>query len=275
MANTNLIIRYEGARASGHQVDMRQLGRSLLGLERIVSIGLYSIETGKVPPRVRRVPILIRASEPRQSSFEICSALAVIPALLPMIHEAMAAGGAELVWRFVNAILARFSNRKNEAALHTNRMFDLLSEVEGNRHEEIMGMQRLMERLILPARELVSPIGESCDHMSFRNGNNISSIDLEAAHKIRSREKLEVRELQRIPVRIDGFTHHNHQLKISFPEEPGRFLSAIVQDPRFNEIPNIYTVAAANQEALMVLARPVYKDGRIHQLLIVDADRLS
>ena len=41
------IVSFQGGLADHHQVDMRQLGESLIGIERIVTIGLFTLDVGE------------------------------------------------------------------------------------------------------------------------------------------------------------------------------------------------------------------------------------
>ena len=72
-------------------------------------------------------------------------------------------------------------------------------------------------------------------------------------------------------IKIDGFTHHNKQLKIAHPSEPGRFITGHVRDPAFEAAPNIYTEAATKQGWLSVTAKPTLQEGQIKALYIMDA----
>ncbi len=75
-------------------------------------------------------------------------------------------------------------------------------------------------------------------------------------------------------VRVDGFTHHNRQLKVVHPQEPHRFVTAVVRDPVFEVTPNLYTEAATERGLLEVRAKATMKDGRIQKLYVMDAKRV-
>ena len=78
-----------------------------------------------------------------------------------------------------------------------------------------------------------------------------------------------------IRVTVDGFTHHNRQLKVIHPDEPNRFVTASVRDPAFDIAPNIYTEAATERRMLDVAAKVTLKDGRIQRVYIMDATRVE
>ena len=71
MNNQVFIIRFEGAEAENHELDLRKLGESLVGIEKIITIGLSTVLPGHSPKRGERPPLVVRASMPRRGSFEI------------------------------------------------------------------------------------------------------------------------------------------------------------------------------------------------------------
>ena len=128
-----------------------------------------------------------------------------------------------------------------------------------------------MQKLYATARQVVSPVGPSCDRLSLQRDEEITEIDFPTAEAIRSRGKLEVGDMETFRVKIDGFTHHNKQLKIVHPSEQGRFITGHLRDPVFQSAPNIYTEAATKQGWLNITAKPTLKEGRIQALYIMDA----
>ena len=90
---------------------------------------------------------------------------------------------------------------------------------------------------------------------------------------IRSKGQLKVGEMETMRIIVDGFTHHNRQLKVIHPEAPGRFLTAYVRDPAFDESPNIYTEAATERRQLIVNAKAARRkeDDRLQSIYILDA----
>ena len=75
MENNNrgmhLTIRYRGGDADKHHVRLRKLGESLMGVERLVSVGLYVVEVGKLPSPRQRLRYVIQATQPQAGSVEI------------------------------------------------------------------------------------------------------------------------------------------------------------------------------------------------------------
>ena len=55
----------------------------------------------------------------------------------------------------------------------------------------------------------------------------------------------------------------------TFVDQPGRFLPAEVRDPAFDQTPNIYTQALANDTELRVRATPTYRGEELYRLYIM------
>lgn len=273
-----LIVRFEGGHANEHYLRSRQLGESLIGFERLIAAGLFAVERGRLPRGRERMPFAVYATAPQRGSLEVW--LLENAAFLQLFQELYLSGTKDLIWHWINWVILRFGGRPRGAATHMDSFFDLhkqyislQKQVEANRHDEIMAA---IGTLANSTRQAVSPIGRSCDRMFFGNGEpgRTTEVDAPMADAIRSRSKLKVVDMDTVLVRVDGLTHHNRQLKVAYPEEPKRFLTAVVRDPVFEVTPNVYTHAATEQGLLEVRAKATMKDGRIQKLYVMDAKRV-
>ena len=78
--------------------------------------------------------------------------------------------------------------------------------------------------------------------------------------------------MKQMRIRVNGFTHHNRQLKVVHPDEPKRFITACVRDPAFDVAPNIYTEAATLERELIASVKTTTnKDGRLVGLYVMNA----
>jgi hypothetical protein len=57
MVDPDIRIRYDGGDANNGSIDMRQLGRSLQGADKIISDGLIVLIQGRSPKRGERAPV--------------------------------------------------------------------------------------------------------------------------------------------------------------------------------------------------------------------------
>jgi hypothetical protein len=85
-----------------------------------------------------------------------------------------------------------------------------------------------------------------------------------------------VTELRPINLRVDGFVHHSKKLNVENPDQAGAYISADVRDPVFEQVPNVYTEAAANKSVISVQAKLGYRAGLLERIYIMDhGDRLD
>jgi hypothetical protein len=281
MADADIVIKYEGGDADRHLVEMRSLGNSLIGFERIISDGLIFLGEDRLPKRGERHPLVVRAKEPVIGSSEIPVILTQAAGLLPFAWWLMQTGAAEAVSYFTTYVFTKLSGRNGEAQATLDAMIRM-REIEGR--ERLLSQQQwldclttLVGRLARPAIQAVYPVGPSVDQFKL-NGTKAPAllVDLPTADAIRAKGELEVTDLRPIDVRVDGFVHHSKKLNVENPEMPGAYIYADVRDPIFEQVPNIYTQAAANQSTIRVQAKLGYRAGVLERIYIMDhGDRLD
>lgn len=288
MSEAQLIIKYDGGDAVHHIVEMRALGLSLIGFERIVSDGLIFMGHDRLPKRRERHQLAVKAREPIIGSTTIPYDIAQSLALLPLGWWLMQTGAAEVVSHWMTFVFAKLSGRNSEAqsamdALLKVRAMELAAKADSERqwleHEAGWRDQlfALTNRLAAAAIQAVTPVGPSVDSVKL-NGSAAPPflIDLATADAIRAKGELEVTELQVIDLRLDGFVHHTRKLNVENPENPGTFLSADIRDPVFEMVPNAYTEAANIKGILRVQAKLGYRAGVLEKIYIMDhGDRLE
>ena len=276
------IIRFDGLDADQHRLDMRTFGEALTGFDKLINTGLVSLAEHRIPKRGERYALQLHASEPRRGSFDIVASLAPSVAwALPLVHETFYTGAAEIMWRWTSWVLSMAGGREREADPHFLALMDLAREIHRGRFESEEANRKFMlevfDRVIPAARNAVAPVGPSCDSMTVGYGEPVleapkTFVDLPMADAIRSKVKLEVKDMETMRVRVDGLVHHNRQLKIDHPQEPGKFLNASVRDPAFDQPENVYLDALGRKGWLEVQAKPSTRpDGRIERLYILDA----
>lgn len=282
MTEADLVIKFQGGDADKHHVEMRSLGNSLLGFERIISDGLIFMGEDRLPRRGERHALIVQAREPVIGSSEIPIILTQAHGLLPLAWWLMETGAGEVISYFATWVFTKLSGRESEAkaaleALERMRETEARERVETQRlwlaHQEGWRDQlfALTDKLANAAIRAVAPIGPSVDNFKL-NGAKAPPllVDLPSADAIRAKGELEVSELQTIDLRVDGFVHHNKKLNVENPENPGSYISADVRDPLFDNVPNAYTEAAANQSVLRVQAKLGYRAGALERIYIMD-----
>jgi len=278
----DLIIKYEGGDADLHFVEMRSLGNSFLGFERIISDGLIFLGTDRLPKRGERHDLVVRAHEPVIGSSEIPIYLTQAAGLLPLGWWLMQTGAAEAVSHFATFVFTHLSGRKSEAEKAMAAMIKMREiEAEQNLRSQEQWLENearwrdqlfaLVNKLAFPAIRAVAPVGPSVDQFKF-NGSVAPSllVDLPTADAIRSKGELEVTDLQTVKLQIDGFVYHTKKLNVENPERPGSYISADIRDPVFDQVPNIYTEAAATKSEIVVQAKFGYRADNLERICIMD-----
>jgi hypothetical protein len=130
---------------------------------------------------------------------------------------------------------------------------------------------KIVDRLAPSGVQAVAPVGPSVRTLNFASGKLTPLVvDEPTADVIRSRGELELGLMQSMVLRTDGFTYNSRKLMIEHPEEPGRYMTADVQDPIFEQQPNPYTDAAGRKALIAVKAKPGLREGKLKKLYIMD-----
>jgi hypothetical protein len=130
-------------------------------------------------------------------------------------------------------------------------------------------LETLIERSQPAAAQAVAPVGASVTQMRIVAGGRNVEINTPTADKIKAGDKLDIRPMQEMVLRVDGFTFHNRKLSIEHPERSG-FLDSDVQDPIFSQDENPYTQAASRKARIRVFAKPGYRGDRLVKLYIME-----
>ena len=278
MTSEHLIIRYVGADADNHNMNMYQLGQSLIGIDRLIKVGLFSLEKGRAPKRNEKLPFAIKVSEPKVGSYEFVVQLYPAIQFLPLISDFYTTRkGLQLTWHWLSGVLLKLGGRDKESENNLTNVIDIATEViHGD--QTILNVNNLnieTVNLTSAGNKAVKPLGNSCEKMVLSNNGEDTEIDFPTAVAIRSKGKLKVGDMTNYKIQVDGFAYHSKQLKVFLPEEPSRYINGQVRDPEFDQVPNIYTEAAVNRGWLKVKAKPLLKDGRIQTLHIMNAEKID
>ncbi len=247
---------------------MRDLGHSLVGIERIITAGMFALENGTFPKSNEKLPFVVHTHAPRRGSIEFATWL-VSTGLVPVFYELYLSKTGDILWNWMSAVMFGLGGRKRDARRHLDKVLDILGVVNEQRHIEIVELYKLAHA----SRNAVRPIGHSCERIVFGGSgpDQRTEIDIPIADAIRSTVNCEVGDMERIRITVNGFAHHDRQLKIVDPDDPSRFIVAVVRDPAFDITPNIYTNAASYRGELDVHAKRMIRGGRNHKLYIMDA----
>jgi hypothetical protein len=282
MAEPQFLIKFDGGDAKQHASDMRLLGRSLIGFDRIISDGIVVVLNRRQPKRGERAHLIVKAKEPRAGSQDIWAMVQDISTQLPLGAAIVSDIGPEYIWRWVSFVLEWYAGRKKKANEHLEAILELqrinesgraaseerfLAEIGKTREQLIT----LVEKLARPAAQAVALVGPSVGTVAFSSGSfEPTVVDVPMAETIRAKGLVELTDLQTLDLTLDGFSHHNRRLNVAHPSEPGRFIWADVRDPIFDTVPNVYTDAANRKATIRVEARLAYRDESLEKIYIMN-----
>lgn len=276
-------INYDGLDADAHMLDLKLFGEAAIGMDKLSNMGLIALADFRIPKRGERFPLRIMAREPEEGTFEFVAFLAPLSAsTLPLVHEMFYTGAGDILWHWISWVATVMGGRQNEADPHFTALMGLTREIHRGRIESEDKQRQflldVLDRIQPAAKSFVAPVGPSAESVSvgvLEGGRPklITKIDTPMADAIRSKLNLEVGDMEKMRLRVDGLIHHNKQLKVEHPDFPGTYITASVRDPAFAEGGNVYTDAVAKQGYLDVSAKPSRKpDGTLQTLYILDAN---
>lgn len=284
MASDGFIIKFDGGDADNHSVDMRLLGESLQGIERIASDLLVAVLNNRVPKKGERTPFVVKAYEPEAGTLTIPVAIQESAALLQLGWQIFGPNASDILANWFKAVLLYHSGKKTEAEQameHVSEMAqmhnDALKQIDANRHEELMGMQSILQSLIEKlgpaATQAVAPVGPSVRRLWFFSSRKSEAPQLEItaedADHIREKSSLEWSNLQQITLQTDGYVFHNRRLSVAHPQKSG-FFSAEVEDPVAEVENNPYAVAGARKALINVDAKLGFRSGTLERIVILN-----
>ena len=277
MENTSIVIRYDGLTAgSDHMIDMRRLGNALVGFDRIITTGLVVIGQGRLPRRNERLPFNVVAGEPKANCVSVLAAITTgAQQSFPFAMSVFQSAAPDLLWNWVSYVFKMLGGRMKEADPHFLRLMELTESIHKGDLEDRDKMRRffleVLDRVKPAAAAIAAPVGESSSSLSFvePTSGQVTTIGFPEAEAVRSKEQLEVGDMQTMKIRIDGLIKHSRRATVVSADEPGRYLPAEVRDPAFDQTPNPYTEALADDSEISVQATPTYRAGELHRLYIM------
>lgn len=291
MSGPSLQIRFDGGDADKHVVDMKYYALALQGAEEIISDGMIILAHRRIPRPRDRAPILVKAREAKAGSHltpaDLGEAFQLLQLGLPIITDI----GAEFLYNWVKAVLAKFSGNPSDLQIAMSRMLELSNAhlIARDKSEERMQEERRMahEERMLSAQTLsdaINALGSAAEKFAAPVGpnrsvleagistghkNHTARIGTVEAEKIRESNKVIWEKSSLIDLETDGFKFHTNGLSVRNPEGEG-FMMATVKDPQFSDDENQYTDAAQKRAIIRVRARKGRRNGVLARLEIME-----
>lgn len=287
-------ISYEGKDADKHFMKAHQLGESIAGASRLYANVAHYCLHGSVAEPKQKKQVVCYVRPPVEGSFEY---LLFIAALAPhgnLLNEIFR-GGVDFLVKNVASSIKKLWTKPSEVENVVSRLADVIEKQvsQGDNglamvlanglikaHSDqsaLMGklidnLPLLAERTRPYAREMVSPVGDTCDSMTqFAHTDHAINIDESEAEVIRGGYEMEVDSMQEYRCRrITEVNVENGHCILEIGDS-GRFVPGRISDPAIKLPNNIYTTALNNQTPITVIAKAIKKNGAVHQLHISDA----
>lgn len=281
MADADIRIKYEGGDADQGLIDMRFLGASLQGADKIISDGLIVLIHGRPPKRRERAPVAAKVREPVAGSYELWALWEAVRGVLQLGLPSSTDLAGHFMGKWWEAVIAKFSGKPDvaakalEALVESQREHLAARDASEARHHELLMAQHstLRDTIAMQARaieQFVSPIGPSVDSATiYPIRATPALVTTSDADAIRETMKLDWQPIDELVLRTDGFRFHTGGLSVENPERDG-FLMARVLDPKFEQDENVYTEAAQRRSSIAVLARKGYKGSELSAIEILD-----
>ncbi|MCY4243642.1 MAG: hypothetical protein OXD36_18125 [Rhodobacter sp.] len=300
-----LTIKFKGLDADRGAMDIGHLGESMVGINRLLIAGFNYLDSDKIPSARAPQFISIETRTWRPGSFELLLEFKEALAIAPLLHDLYVENAPRICRNWLSAVFLAMTGKKTESGDHLSQALETsgrLSErklalIEDTTHKHLelierslTDQQKISERLLDQqeqffemiqsgvlygaAQKAVRPLGVNAERFIVNDGKEETEIDVPMAETVRLRGKVEVGDKENLELQVDGFTHHNRQLKVFCPdpEMQGRFSTAVVRDPEFEQVPNVYTEAAIVRGWILAEVKiSRYKSGKIHRIYILDA----
>jgi len=263
--SSHLIIKYDGLDTTDKAIELQGLGRSLIGIDKLIRKSLFYIETGKQLKRIETSPFVVKTKQPREGSILYDIYLTSSVYFAPLLHDFYLTDThlKRYLPKLISGIMLKMAGYDKKA----NNQLEIAKLIFENQEKERQNITRLIEgeRLhteniiryfVQDAKESVFPVGKNCDKMSVSGSGEEVVFDTTMADSIRSNGNLEVEDMELLTTTINGYIIDQKQIKIPHPEEEnGGLLIGRVTDPEFDKIPNIYLDALGSRKPVILNIR--------------------
>lgn len=269
-----LKFEFDGREALHHVVDARQLGASLIGLDKAVSTSLVILIHGRMPKgRERIADLYVAAKAPEKGSVTI---IENVPWILPLVGEVIKTYGADFIRNFLSWMLLWHGGRKSDAQVYMDAMTEVLKENNRSHEATTEAWQRtllaVVEQLAPAAKQMVEPVGRTASELRIGDASGGQTvIDEPTAEAIRSREEIELTDKETLVVTVDGVIKRSKALRLVL--EDGAYQAAEIRDPEFDVTPNIYLDALSAGFPIKITARRALRAGKLYRLYVLEAEK--
>lgn len=252
-----LSVRYQGYDAISHEIDLNQLGESIQGFARVISLCASVLTTGRLPFHFDTLDVsVVSLPVDEHHCFEV---LAMVKSMATSKELWSGAFGAVLA-AVIQYVLSRRDqgNMKylNEALQRSMQSNELnMTRLATTVDKMMASIDKLTDILQPAARQALSPIERSCERIDLHL-EGVCFMSLNRIHKrsfAHAGRKLS-EHLETYVGVISQFDMTTGACRVTLEGSRAR-IPAIVVDPAFNRPKNRYVEAMASSHAISFLAK--------------------
>ncbi|MDR5879508.1 hypothetical protein [Caballeronia sp. LZ032] len=252
-----LSVRYQGYDAIAHEIDLNQLGESIQGFARVISLCASVLATGRLPFHFDALDVsVVSLPVDEHHCFEV---LAMVKSMATSKELWSGAFGAVLA-AVIQYVLSRRDqgNMKylNEALQRSMQSNELnMTRLATTVDKMMASIDKLTDILQPAARQALSPIERSCERIDLHL-DGACFMSLNRTHKrtfAHAGRKLS-EHLETYVGVISQFDMTTGACRVTLEGGSAR-LPAIVVDPAFNRPKNRYVEAMASRHSICFLAK--------------------
>lgn len=279
-------VEYRKLIFSDDLMDVQTLGVSLQGLGKLSNSVVHFYLHGEVihdPPLYRA---RVFAGPPKRGSIIYDIAALMVNHQLPLYAPLLSDLAERYIPLIVRGIVDITIGRKSDAYHAVDKVVELASQhIEFSKqvHEGHMRDKAWMQDQIsmlaqqqrAPLRELVKPVGRSCRQITFGDEKVTDAVVLDEpqADVIESKEDTELGDMTPFNGVFEAVDRITGACKIALDDSDG-VLRGKITDPALENTENVYTHSLDTKRRVLVMAKPVTKDGKIVKLFISDGKPL-
>jgi hypothetical protein len=214
--------------------------------------------------------------------------MAMAPGFLPFAQEILKDYAKDYVSALLGHVLSFFGGREKESAAFFDKLMILTQEMQSGHLAErsedrahALATQenflRLIDKLHPAARQVVAPVGRSCNELILPapTTGHATVIDVAMADAIRAKEPVEVGDMTRMLVHVDTVSISRRAMRVFVPGAvEDSLVEAVIRDPAFDESPNHNIYTASLGGLLAVDVKPTYRKetGELIRLHVMNAE---
>lgn len=273
-------LRYDGLDAENHEIELTCLGESLKGFSKILATAGTFAVTQRYSKNVSYQDVKIYAREAKANCFTLDTAMNFITQ-----SQLFSGSAGAILGALVPYIFARNAQKKEEMKALKEALEKAIEALGNKDRPTIDGLIAVIDKMageLRPSvRQAVSPIGNTCNHISVSTGlgnrpATINEADKKAIDQLEDDEVLGLREYK---VFVTEFDAQRMTAKVIIDgDDSCKRVIAQISDPSASKAENPYLAAlgrymannSASGSCVTVTAKATVKKGLINKLFIVD-----